>query len=253
MSKLNKKSPTLLERTLNIQMHFKWLRMLFFCQFFFAFSLLFPLSMVAASNVKDSVQSNAYSKLYKLDTFRAMQGTIQISQETKIKKNLTVNLSLMGTYASTRGLARPYLSAQSFVYQDHTGNLSYSLNDLQMIGYGINFQLRKYLGKKSNQFKGFYSASEIFFRQLFLESSIIDRITLQPKDIKQQLYLGYIGHVVGYQKIIRDVVCLDFYLGGGFFYSQYAGENKPVHYHSNYQIDFTGFFFNSGVMIGITH
>ena len=102
-------------------------------------------------------------------------------------------------------------------------------------------------------FNGFYDGMEIFFRQVRLQSTILDQITLQERDVNKTLFLGYAGYVIGYQKIISNVVCIDGYFGGGFFYSQYAGDKKPTHYQSNYQIDFTGFYLNSGISIGITY
>ena len=231
---------------------------LFFLFFFYLFSII-----AFANDKGDSSNTDTYKRLYKLDLFRAFQGTMQLSHEGRIKKNWTYNIGAMGTYASTRGLAKPYLKAQNFNYTDVSDNQTYNLDNVELLGYGINIQLRKYLGKSASPLEGYYAAPELFFRQLNLRSSIDYKYNMSPtgqvykvnqtvKDVSKTLFLGYAGYAIGYQKIIRSVVCIDTYIGGGFFYSKYADANKPTRYRNNYQIDFTGIFFNGGVLIGIT-
>ena len=185
-------------------------------------------------------------KNYKLDLFRAVQGTIQLTREQRISSRYSINIGVMGTYASTRGLAKPYLKAQDFVYVDATTNKIYSLENVEALGYGVNFQLRKYLSKyPTKELKGFYLAPELFYRRLYLSSLIETNI-----EVKRNLNLGYIGYALGYQKIWKDIVCLDTYVGGGFFLSQYTNESHLTRYRNNYQVDFTGMYFNMGVLIG---
>jgi hypothetical protein len=184
---------------------------------------------------------------YKLDLFRAVQGTIQLTREQRISSRYSLNIGVMGTYASTRGLAKPYLKAQDFVYVDATTNKIYSLENVEALGYGVNFQLRKYLSKYSTKaLSGFYLAPELFYRRLYLSSLIETNI-----EVKRNLNLGYIGYALGYQKIWKDIVCIDTYVGGGFFLSQYTDEAHLTRFRNNYQVDFTGMYFNMGVLVGI--
>ncbi len=183
---------------------------------------------------------------YKLDLFRAVQGTIQLTREQRISSRYSVNIGAMGTYASTRGLAKPYLKAQDFSYKDAITNKVYALEDVEALGYGFNFQLRKYLSKYSTKtLSGFYLAPELFYRRLHLTSLVETNL-----EIKRILNLGFIGYALGYQKIWKDIVCLDTYVGGGFFLSQYTDESHLTRYRNNYQVDFTGMYFNMGVLIG---
>ena len=205
------------------------------------------LSLVSFSiSAQDTVRQSG-NRIFKLDLFRAVQGTIQLTHEQRISSRYSVNLGLMGTYASTRGLAKPYLSAQEFTYKDANSNKVYSLDNVEALGYGINFQLRKYLAKNpSKQLKGVYLAPEIFYRRLNLTSLVENDL-----EIHRTLNLGYVGYAFGYQRILRDIVSLDTYVGGGFFLSQYTDEKHLTRYRNNYQVDFTGMYFNMGVLVGI--
>ena len=212
---------------------------------FFNTLLFFLLSITTICYSQDSI--NHGRKIYKLELFRAVQGTIQFSQEYSIGSNYSMHIGLMGTYASTRGLAKPYLSAQEFNYTDASTNTVYTLDNVEALGYGVNLQFRKYLTRSPlNPLHGFYISPELFYRRLNLTSLVSD-----DKEIKRTLNLGYVGYAIGYQRIIREIVSLDTYFGGGFFLSQYTDEAHLTRYRNNYQIDFTGMYFNMGVMIGI--
>lgn len=210
--------------------------------FVFYFFLLLNLTVFSQDSINHSGK-----KIFKLDLFRAVQGTIQLTHEHRISPRYSLNLGLMGTYASTRGLAKPYLSAQEFTYKDATNNKVYSLDNVEALGYGVNFQLRKYLSKNpSQQLKGVYLAPELFYRRLSL-TSLVEK----DLEVHRILNLGYVGYAFGYQRIIRDIVSLDTYVGGGFFLSQYTDEKHLTRYRNNYQVDFTGMYFNMGVLVGI--
>jgi hypothetical protein len=212
---------------------------------FIASILFIIVSSISALFAQDTILQG--NKNFKLDLFRAVQGTIQLTHEHRISSNYSLNIGLMGTYASTRGLAKPYLKAQDFSYKDATTNTIYALENVEALGYGVNFQLRKYLSKlPSSSLTGFYLAPELFYRRLNLTSLVATNL-----EVKRILNLGYIGYAFGYQKNWRDIVCIDTYLGGGFFLSQYTDEPRLTRFRNNYQVDFTGIYFNMGVLIGV--
>lgn len=219
---------------------------------FLAFTMILFHAILSA-NESDTVFSDSYKATYKLDLFRAFQGTIQISREAILKNRLTYNLSIMGTYASTRGLAKPYLKAQDFNYKDAIQNQTYKLDNVEALGYGLNIQLRKYLSKSADPLTGYYMAPELFYRYLSLTSNVMDYTTGNDREVSKGLNLGYLGYMIGYQKIIRQVVAVDSYLGGGFFLSKYKDENNLTKYRNSYQIDYTGFYLNAGILIGIAN
>ncbi len=199
----------------------------------------------------DDTLKNKSQVYYKLDLFRAVQGTIQLTREQLITKRISYAVSLMGTYASTRGLAKPYLKSQEFTYKDNATNVTYQLSNVQAIGYGVNLQVRKYLEKNTSKGRGYYIAPEVFYRKLFLESLVVDVTSLQDKTLKRNLNLGYVGYSVGYQRVWRDVISFDTYLGGGLFLSKYDDETHLTKYRNAYQVDFTGFYMNMGILIGV--
>jgi Protein of unknown function (DUF3575) len=190
----------------------------------------------------------AQTSVYRMDFFRAVQGTIQLAKELKISRCSSLSLAGMGTFASTRGLAKPYLKAQEFNYIEPTSNLKYNLNDVEVKGFGINLQFRRY---HDSTFSGWYIAPELFYRKLFL-SSEVSTSTQNNIDVTRQLHLAYIGYSLGYQKIFRDAIVIDAALGGGFFYSHYQNEKSFTKYRNNYQIDFTGFYLNASFSVGLS-
>lgn len=206
--------------------------------------------IITITNISFSQKNNRFVN-YKWDLFRAIQGSLQISREQSINDHLSFNVGLIGTYASTRGLAKPYLKMQNFEYTEKSTNTIFTLSDVQVIGGGINLQLRKYLGKKPKVGSGFYITPEVFYRTLRLESEAINNKTLSNQTINRVLKLGYAGYSLGYQKIYREMLSIDSYLGGGFFFSKYNDENNLTRFRNVYQLDYTGFYLNIGVLIGI--
>ncbi len=207
------------------------------------FFLLFSIS--ALTQVKSRFVN------YKWDLFRAVQGTIQLSREQSIGESYTFIFGLMGTYASTRGLAKPYLKAQNFEYKDPSSNVIYSLENVQALGSGVNIQFRKYLGKRPVVGSGFYLTPEVFYRFLNLESEVYNPLKSSTETIRRALNLGYVGYSLGYQKIYREMLSIDSYIGGGFFFSKYDDQSKLTIFRNSYQIDYTGLYLNMGILIGI--
>lgn len=208
------------------------------------------LLLITITNISFSQQSTRFVN-YKWDLFRAIQGSLQISREQAINDRLSLNIGLIGTYASTRGLAKPYLKMQNFEYTEKSTNTIFTLSEVQAIGGGVNLQLRKYLGKTPKVGSGFYITPEVFYRTLYLESEAYNNKTLSNQTINRVLKLGYAGYSVGYQKIYREMLSIDSYLGGGFFLSKYNDESNLTRFRNVYQLDYTGFYLNIGVLIGI--
>jgi hypothetical protein len=47
------------------------------------------------------------------------------------------------------------------------------------------------------------------------------------------------------------MLSIDSYVGGGFFLSKYDDQDGLTRFRNVYQIDYTGFYLNMGVLIGI--
>jgi len=212
-------------------------KLLFICVFFL-------------SSLSFSQENNTFIN-YKWDLFRAIQGSIQISREQAINNRYSVNIGLIGTYASTRGLAKPYLKMQNFEYTEKSTNTIFNLSEVQALGGGFNLQLRRYLGKNPTVGSGFYLTPEVFYRFLNLESEALNPKTKMNQTINRKLKLGYLGYSIGYQKIYKEMLSIDSYVGGGFFLSKYDDQDGLTRFRNVYQIDYTGFYLNMGVLIGI--
>ena len=196
-------------------------------------------------------QENGTFINYKWDLFRAIQGSIQISREQAINNRYSFNIGLIGTYASTRGLAKPYLKMQNFEYTEKSTNTIFNLSEVQALGGGFNLQIRRYLGKNPTVGSGFYLTPEVFYRFLNLESEALNPKTKMNQTINRKLKLGYLGYSVGYQSIYKEMLSIDSYVGGGFFMSKYEDQDGLTRFRNVYQIDYTGFYLNMGVLIGI--
>jgi len=208
------------------------------------------IGLIFIAGLSFTQEENSFT-YYKWDLFRAAQGSIQISREQALNNRYSFSFGLIGTYASTRGLAKPYLKMQNFEYTEKSTNTIYTLSDVQAIGGGINLQLRRYLGKKPTVGSGFYLTPEVFYRFLNLESEVLIPKTTINQIVNRNLKLGYLGYSIGYQKIYREMLSIDSYVGGGFFMSKYADQDGFTRFRNVYQIDYTGFYLNMGVLIGI--
>ena len=115
---------------------------------FFSFYSVFVFSQIN----KDSISENKV--VYTFDLFRASQGSMQINREVYISPKRTLVFGLIGTYASTKGIAKPYLKAQSFEYTNTESSITYNLEDVQALGLGVNLKSKKYLKThcKNNSF-----------------------------------------------------------------------------------------------------
>ena len=211
--------------------------------------LILPISFFAQSGqTADTVTRNKKMHIT-FDTFRAFQGTLQLNFEKPVFRNSSLCVGLMGTWSQSNGIAKLYLGAQSFDMTTAEGKTIDKFENTELTGLGINLKYKSYLGKHPEVMNGLWFGPEVFYRQLGVQGTYFDNRNLQIA--KKTLYLGYAGYAIGLQKTLFDVLCFDTYIGGGFFYSKYSGDDFPTKNKQNYQIDYTGVYLNGSIAIGI--
>jgi len=202
---------------------------------------------------------------YTLDVMRVVQGTFQFGREFYFAQNKSLKTSILFTWATSKGLAKPYLSAQKFTYEKR--DTLWNLNETELLGGGLNFQWREYFTRgnidKMQKRLGAYAGPELFFRFCkvsaygsYFDSSTNTQIQYIdsygiPQIINRNLFLGFIGYSVGYQKaLINDNLLLDLYVSGGFFFSKYDDDNGLTQGRRSPMVDYTGPYLNVGIGLG---
>lgn len=202
---------------------------------------------------------------YTLDMMRVVQGTIQFGREFYIAQNKSIKTSLLFTWAKSKGLAKPYLSAQNFTFTSR--DTSWNLNETELLGGGLNFQFREYFTKgnldKMQKRLGAFAGPELFFRfcNVSAYGSYFDSIRNaqiqytdnngNPQIINRNLFLGFMGYSVGYQNaIFNDNLLFDVYVSGGFFFSKYGDEATFTQGRRSPMVDYTGPYLNVGIGLG---
>jgi len=201
---------------------------------------------------------------YTLDAMRVVQGTMQFGRELYFNKHNSLKTSVLITWAKSEGLAKPYLKAQNFKYTNN--DTVWTLIDTDLKGAGLNLHWREYftrgqMDKMQNRL-GAYAGPEVFFRfcrveayGTFKDSTMINPVKFTKDGIEapiyRNLFLGFIGYSVGYQKaLINDNLLLDLYVSGGFFFSKYDDEHGLTQRRRSPMVDYTGPYLNVGIGLG---
>jgi len=218
--------------------------------FWLSIGFLF-LSLAGFSQTQTVVDTTKTENHYHItfDLFRAFQGSLQLNIEKPTTKKASICVGLIGTWAQSGGMGSLYLKAQSFdMAVSSNGAKIQNINNTQLKGAGINLKYKMYIGKHPIVMHDLWFGPEVFYRQLSIYGQYNDGA--ETKMAHKTLFLGYGGYAVGWQKMLFNVICVDAYAGGGFFYSQYSGDTFPTKDKSNYQLDYTGVYLNGSIAIG---
>ena len=216
---------------------------------FFISLLILPFCFFAQSGQHPDSLFWKKSMHITFDIFRAYQGTLQLNFEKSVFRNSSLCVGLMGTWSQSNGIAKLYLGAQAFDMQTADGKSIDKIEETELTGPGINIKYKSYIGKHPEVMNGLWFGPEVFYRQLSVKGTYYENQNLLIA--RKTLYLGYAGYAIGLQKTMFDVLCFDTYIGGGFFYSKYSGDDFPTKNKQNYQIDYTGVYLNGSIAIGI--
>ena len=212
-----------------------------------SFLLLNQFALAQTLSQNDSSQTSNHVHIT-FDLLRAFQGSLQVNCEKPVTRKASVCFGLIGTWAQSGGMGSLYLKAQDFQMAASNGVILDRVDKTQLKGAGINVKYKIYLGKKPIVMQGLWFGPELFYRQLSVKGQYND---FEGRKIAQKtLFLIYAGYALGWQKMILNVLCLDAYFGGGFFYSKYAGDTFPTKDRRNFQLDYTGVYLNGSIAIG---
>ena len=120
----------------------------------------------------DTLKIKPFTQAITFSMNRIFEGTLQLGYEKAIKKNLSLDVSLLGTYVTKDGFGRGYLSGQSFGYADEATNSYISYNGNMIRGIGGIVRLKNYLLTRVNADSkapiGLYAAPQLMYRRLWI-------------------------------------------------------------------------------------
>ena len=219
-----------------------------------------PLQLISNSitvTQKDTMNINPFTQAITISFNRIFEGTMQLSYEKAIKNDLSLDVSLMGTYVTKDGFGKGYLQNQDLAYADEATNsyIYYSGNMIRSIG-GI-VRLKNYLLTRVNSDSkaplGLYAAPQLMYRRVWITGNqyIYDYYMGTQKEITRNLDVIQGGVILGSKFAVAKVLCLDVYIGGVMRLSKYYNEPTFTKYKRWNNIDYSGILPTAGINIGI--
>lgn len=190
---------------------------------------------------------------------KLFEGSMELAVERALNKGNSLELSVIATYATSKGIARYYMSNQSLEYYDLSSSMYIPYTSENISGLGGSLSWRNYLLARTHpEYQapgGLYAAPTLMFRRLTLSG--FDRVYNEEEDIMesvevtQRLNVFSGGFLAGWQFLILQVVTLDVYMGGMIRLSKYDGEEGFTRYKALQNVDYSGVMPTIGIKVGI--
>jgi len=207
---------------------------------------------------QDTINKKPFTQAFTFSLNRIFEGTLQLSYEKAIKKDLSLDVSLLGTYVTKQGIGGGYLQNQELAYTDGATNsyIYYSGSMIRSIG-GI-VRLKNYLLTRVNSNSkapiGLYAAPQLMYRRVWITGNQYGYDfypDMVQKEITRNLDIIQGGVILGSKFVIAKVLCMDVYMGGVMRLSKYYNEPTLTKYKKWYNIDYSGILPTAGINIGI--
>ena len=207
---------------------------------------------------QDTMRIKPFTKAITFNVTRIFEGTLQLNYEKAIKKNLSFEVSLLGTYVTQRGIGGGYLQNQVLGFSDMATNSYVSYYGKMINGLGGIVRLKNYLltrvNSKSNAPIGLYAAPQLMYRRIWITGNQYGGDyypMIVQKEITRNLDVIQGGVILGSKFVIAKVLCLDVYMGGVMRLSKYYNESTFTKYKKWNNIDYSGILPTVGINIGI--
>lgn len=208
---------------------------------------------------QDTINSKPFTKAIAFNVARIFEGTLQLNYEKAIKNNLSLDVSLLGTYVTQQGIGRSYLKDQQFGFADAATNSYINYSGKMISGLGGIVRLKNYLLTRVNSNSkapiGLYAAPQFMYRRIWITGNEYEYGGIQPfgvqKEITRNLDVIQGGVILGSKFVIAKVLCLDVYMGGVMRLSKYYNESTFTKYKKWNNIDYSGILPAVGINIGI--
>ena len=220
-----------------------------------------PISLMGnhkPDKIIDTLKGKPFNQAITFCLNRIFEGTLQLSYEKAIKRNLSLDVSLLGTYVTKDGIGGGYLQNQQLAYADAATDsyIYYSGSMIRSIG-GI-VRLKNYLlTRVSSDSKapiGLYAAPQLMYRRVWISGNTYGYDFYQgslQKEITRNLDVIQGGVILGSKFVVAKVLCLDVYMGGVMRLSKYYNEPTFTKYKRWNNIDYSGILPTAGINIGI--
>ena len=204
---------------------------------------------------RDTIAIKPFTKAITFNPFRILEGTLQLGYEKAVKNNLSIEVSLLGTYVTQQGIGGAYLKDQQFGFTDILTNSYIDLNGKMITGLGGMVRLKNYLltrvNPKSKAPVGLYAAPQLMYRRIWITGNYYNYPDWTQKEMTRNLDIVHGGVIIGGKIIIAKVLCLDMYVGGVMRLSKYYNESTLTKYKRWYNIDYSGILPTAGINLGI--
>lgn len=205
---------------------------------------------------EDIYQPQNYKYSMRLNPIRLFEGTFQFSYERVFSENFSVDLSVLGTYATKEGIGGGYMNKQELnTLQD---GLSVSYQGQLFAGAGGIVQPKFFLLAKEENYPkapaGLYASPFLLYRYVEISGYIYDYlqdIDNRQKEITSYLHVVSLGATIGYKFTFSKVLCIDLYAGGVFRLGKYTDEKTFTRYKQWNNIDYSGVLPTVGISIGL--
>ncbi len=208
--------------------------------------------------IDDTTTVKSYKSSIKLNPFRLLEGTFQLSYEWAINDKFSIDIAGLGTYVSNgSGFGGGYAKEQETYYYNYTYDTYNSYNLSMITGWGVLVQAKNFL--LTNYYSnlkapvGLYAAPQVMYRRISLTGteSVWTNYNYSKTKITQNLDVLAGGVVLGVKFVFQKALCIDIYAGGVVRLSKYTDEKNCTKYKKWNNIDYSGVLPTIGINIGI--
>ncbi len=199
-----------------------------------------------------------FTQAITINMARIFEGSLQLGYEKAIKKNLSLDVSLLGTYVTKDGIGGGYLQTQQLAYADITTNSYINYSGSMIRGIGGIVRLKNYLLARVNPYSkapiGIYAAPQLMYRRVWISGNTYGYDfypNYNQKEITRNLDIMQGGVILGGKFVVAKVLCVDVYMGSVMRLCKYYNEPTFTKYKKWYNIDYSGILPTAGINIGI--
>ncbi len=207
--------------------------------------------------IVDTTSYRAYRTAIYLNPSRLYEGTFHLGYERALNPRLSLDGSVMITYAAEEGLSRYYMSNQRLDYYNEALSSFIPYINKDISGYGLELKLKNYLltrhYRKREAPVGLYASPGLMFRRLWLSgmTNYYYEGEMLEEEVTQLLNIYALSATVGWKFPFLRVLFVDAYVGGQVKLSRYDGADRFTRYKKLGNVDFSGVMPTVGLNIGI--
>jgi hypothetical protein len=205
--------------------------------------------------IKDTVVIKPVKTVISWNLAQIFEGTLQLGYERALRRNLSYEIALSGTYATMDGIGGFYVKDQNFSMFNSVTNEYTSYAGEMIRALGVTARLKNYLlARVNNRIHapiGLYAAPQLMYRRVWITGRRYDYDVKAYKDVTANLDIFHGGVIIGGKFTIAKVVSVDLYAGGVMRLAKYFNASSLTKYKKWYHVDYSGVLPTAGINLGI--